>query len=225
MTEFDADADARRLAAESLATGDATGWFERLYAEAATGDAIVPWDSHMPHPLLVEWTHGRKVHGLRALVIGCGLGDDAEHIASLGYNTVAFDVSESAIRGTRARFPDSNVHYLTADLLNPPAAWRHTFDLVIEIMTVQSMPESRHAEAIAGISSMVGPGGTLLVIASARDEGGPVAAPPWQLTPSEINAFATDGLLPQRIEDLRDIERHRCRATFHRPPTQRALAP
>jgi SAM-dependent methyltransferase len=222
LTEFDADADARRLAAESLAAGDATGWFERLYAEAATGDAIVPWDSRVPHPLLVEWTDGRKGHGLRALVVGCGLGDDAEHVASLGYHTVAFDVSESAARGARARFPESNVDYLTADLLNPPAAWRHAFDLVVEIMTVQSMPEPCHAEAIAGVSSMVGPGGTLLVIASARDEGGPVAAPPWQLTPSEIKAFAADGLVPQRIEDLRDTERHRCRATFQRPAPQRA---
>jgi len=33
----DADEDTRRLAA-----GDATGWFERLYAEA--GEAEVPWD-------------------------------------------------------------------------------------------------------------------------------------------------------------------------------------
>jgi 2-polyprenyl-3-methyl-5-hydroxy-6-metoxy-1,4-benzoquinol methylase len=105
------------MAAQSLAVGDATGWFERLYAEATTGDAIVPWDSRGPHPLLVEWTDGRKGHGLRALVVGCGLGDDAEHVASLGYDTVAFDVSESAVRGARARFPDSNVDYLTADLL------------------------------------------------------------------------------------------------------------
>ncbi|MFG6198790.1 hypothetical protein [Nonomuraea sp. JJY05] len=45
MTGRDPDADATRLAAESLAHGDPTGWFERLYAESASGDAIVPWDS------------------------------------------------------------------------------------------------------------------------------------------------------------------------------------
>ncbi|HUR09442.1 MAG TPA: hypothetical protein VM347_43365, partial [Nonomuraea sp.] len=41
VTERDPDADSRRLAAESLAAGDPTGWFERLYAESATGEAIV----------------------------------------------------------------------------------------------------------------------------------------------------------------------------------------
>ena len=61
MTGEDPDKDARRLSGEALRAGDATGWFERLYAEAADGQAIVPWDRRAPHPLLVEWIE----HGLR----------------------------------------------------------------------------------------------------------------------------------------------------------------
>ena len=55
MTREDPDEDARRLSGEALRAGDATGWFERLYAEAADGQAIVPWDRRAPHPLLVDW--------------------------------------------------------------------------------------------------------------------------------------------------------------------------
>lgn len=51
----DADHQADRLAAESLAVQDPTGWFECLYAEAEDGAAVVPWDRGAPHPLLVEW--------------------------------------------------------------------------------------------------------------------------------------------------------------------------
>ncbi|MFI7633702.1 class I SAM-dependent methyltransferase [Nonomuraea sp. NPDC049400] len=214
MTERDPDADAIRLAAESLGKGDPTGWFERLYAESASGDAIVPWDSRSPHPLLVEWA--RAGQG-RALVVGAGLGDDAEHVAGLGYETVAFDVSESAVRLAEERFPGSRVRYQAADLLDPPAAWRQAFDLVVEVMTVQALPEPLHARAIAAVAEFVRPGGTLLVIASGREEGGPVFAPPWPLTPSEIAAFAAGGLETVEVEDLRDGERHRWRATFHRP--------
>ena len=36
-----AEEDTRRLAAESLAAGDATGWFEKLYTEAESGTAAV----------------------------------------------------------------------------------------------------------------------------------------------------------------------------------------
>ncbi|MFG1684045.1 class I SAM-dependent methyltransferase [Nonomuraea sp. NPDC049269] len=223
VTERDPDADSRRLAAESLAAGDATGWFERLYAESETGEAIVPWDSQSPHPLLVEWLPMEPGSGSeagaarRVLVVGCGFGDDAEYLSRFGYDTVAFDVSESAVRLAKERFPASTVDYRAADLLAPPAEWRHAFDLVVEIMTVQALPEHLHAPAIASVAGFVRPGGALLVIASAREEGGPVFAPPWPLTPSEIASFASDGLVEDHIEDLRDPERHRCRATFHRP--------
>lgn len=218
MTDKDPDADARRLAAESLAADDPTGWFERLYAESATGDAIVPWDSRSPHALLVEWAAGRVPAGGRALVVGAGTGDDAEYVAGLGYETVAFDVSESAVRLARERFPGSAVDYRVADLLEPPERWRHAFDLVVEIMTVQSMPEELHGRAIARVAEFVRPGGTLLVIATAREEGGPVFAPPWPLTPSEIAAFGAGGMVADRVEDLHDGERRRWRATFHREP-------
>ncbi|MDR8414465.1 methyltransferase domain-containing protein [Nonomuraea sp. 3-1Str] len=220
MSAKDPDEDARRLAAESLAGGDATGWFERLYAGSAAGEAVVPWDSGGPHPLLVGWTDGRKPESgdpvPRALVVGAGLGDDAEHLAGLGYDTTAFDVSESAVRLARERFPGTAVAYRAADLLDPPAEWRGAFDLVVEVMTVQALPEPLHEQAIARVASFVRPGGTLLVIASGRDEGDPVFPPPWPLTRAEITAFATGGLAVGEIEDLREPGRRRWRATFHR---------
>ncbi|TDD32880.1 class I SAM-dependent methyltransferase [Nonomuraea terrae] len=215
-SQQDPEADALRLAGESLAAGDPTGWFERLYAESATGAATVPWDSRAPHFLLAEWGRGRAGSG-RALVVGAGLGDDAEHVAGLGYDTVAFDVSESAVRLARERFPQSVVDYRVADLLDPPGEWRHAFDLVVEIMTVQALPEPLHARAAAAIADFVGPGGTLLVIASGREQGEPVSPPPWPLTRPEVAGFAAGGLEPGVVEELRDGGRLRWRAAFHRP--------
>src|SRR5262245_58674519 len=91
-TAADPDAQARRLAGESLAANDPTGWFERLYAAAEDGGAAVPWDRGHAHPLLIEWAEATRPdgHGNRALVVGSGLGDDAELVAGFGYDTVAF---------------------------------------------------------------------------------------------------------------------------------------
>jgi 2-polyprenyl-3-methyl-5-hydroxy-6-metoxy-1,4-benzoquinol methylase len=80
---------------------EATAWFERLYA-AGGG---VPWDRGAPHPLLADWARGRSFAGGRALVVGCGLGEDAELVARLGFVTTAFDVSPTAIERARERFP------------------------------------------------------------------------------------------------------------------------
>jgi SAM-dependent methyltransferase len=184
---------------------DPTGWFEPLYAAAEAGEAVVPWHRGAPSPLLVDWTGARRLdgRGARAIVVGCGLGDDAEHVASLGFDTVAFDIAPSAVRGARRRFPGSRVEYVVADLLDPPAQWRRAFDLVVESITVQSLPDPPRAAAIANVATLVGPGGTLLVLAAAREPEEPADGPPWPLTRAEVEAFATDGLEVVRIEDLR----------------------
>ncbi|MDZ5445372.1 methyltransferase domain-containing protein [Micromonospora sp. 4G57] len=130
------------MSSRSVAAGDPTGWFERLYAEAERGEAVVPWDRDTPHSLLAEWTGrtGMDGAGRSAVVVGCGFGRGAEHLAGLGFRTVAFEISPTAVRAARARHPDSPVRYQTADLLDPPTGWQPGFDLVLESMTVQALP-------------------------------------------------------------------------------------
>jgi SAM-dependent methyltransferase len=219
---MDPDEHSRLLAAESGAE-DPTGWFERLYAAAERGEATVPWSRGAPNPLLVEWAEARTLAGggHRAMVVGFGLGDDAEYVAERGFETVAFDIAGTAVRLARRRFPDSRVRYVTADLLDPPGEWRGAFDLVLESITVQSLPPELHADATARVAELVAPGGTLLVLSGGRDErDGPVDGPPWPLTRAEVDAFADGGLRPVRIEDLRnaaDPAYRRWRAELHRP--------
>lgn len=185
-----------------LADGNPTSWFEELYAQAQRGGAVVPWDRGTPHDLLTDWMRDRRGGGERALVVGCGLGRDSEFLASRGFTTVAFDISPTAIKATKNRFPGTAVRYLVADLLDPPAEWHHAFDLVVESITVQSLPIDLHRDAIERVTSFVAPGGTLLVIAAARDDDVTPEGPPWPLTREEIMAFATDGLTAQTV--LRD---------------------
>ena len=200
---------------------DPTGWFEELYLKAEAGEAQVPWDKEAPNPGLVDWGPPDGA-GLRALVVGSGLGNDAEFVAGRGYDTTAFDVAPTAIATTKRRFPDSKVNYLVADLLHPPADWHHAFDLVVENITVQALPPDYHAEATARIADFVAPGGTLLVLSAASDPDETADGPPWPLTRSEVDAFAAGtGLEVVRVEELFDASvspfSHRWRAEFRRP--------
>lgn len=214
------------MAAESLAGDDPTGWFERLYAAADDGAAVVPWHRGEPHPLLVEWLADRGVPapGATALVVGSGPGYDAELLARRGWDTTAFDVSPSAVTAAQRRFPGTAVHYVAADLLDPPAAWRQAFDLVVEIMTVQSLPVPLHPPATGAVAAFVAPGGSLLVIATARTETtGPTAptetdeGPPWPLTRAEVEAFGTGGLAAVAVEEHAGVPPYqRWRAEFRR---------
>jgi 2-polyprenyl-3-methyl-5-hydroxy-6-metoxy-1,4-benzoquinol methylase len=200
-------ARARQLSAESVAAGDATGWFERLYAEAKAGVSVVPWADGLPDPHLVEWADragsaGSDGAGRRALVVGCGLGYDAEFLAGRGFAVTAFDLAPTAIAGAERLYPDSRVSYLVADLLDLPAAWAGAFDLVMEAYTVQPLYGPVRERALAALSGPVAPGGSLLVISRATEEDDPVRDPalmPWPLTQAELS-LAGEPLRAHRIE-------------------------
>jgi SAM-dependent methyltransferase len=221
MSEPRRDADANRLSAESYARGEPVAWFETLYAEAAAGRAIVPWDRDAPNPQLVAWAEGRDGTGRTAVVVGCGTGRDAEFVAALGYRTTAFDLSATAIAMAGQRHPGTPVSYEVANLLDLPSRYVGAFDLVVESYTVQSMPDPPRTQAIAAITTLVAPGGMLLAIAAAGDVEDP-PGPPFPLTRREIDAFATDGLRLAELDDLVDESGvRRWRATFRRSASDR----
>ena len=135
-------------------------------------------------------------------MIGSGLGRDSEYLATRGYSVTAIDVAPTAIRTAQQRYPDSTVHYRVADLLNAPKNLLGAFDLVVESYTVQALPPTVRTEATTAVAGMVAPGGTLLVIASARDDDEPVTGPPWMMTRADIDGFGRDGLEPVLVEEV-----------------------
>jgi SAM-dependent methyltransferase len=197
---------AREIARESFARGDALGWFERLYAEASGDVSHIPWADLDGHPLLVEWLKAEAIAGAgrRALVVGCGLGEDAEVLSRAGFDVTGFDVAPTAIAWCRKRFPRSRVRYETADLFAAPRDWRGAFDFVFEGYTLQALPLDKRADAFACIASFVAPGGELLVVTRARDANEELSQLPWPLSHAELRAFETAGLREQSFEDLPD---------------------
>src|ERR1035437_9973851 len=196
----DPEQHAASLAHAALVAGDPTGWFEQLYADAAAGETGVPWDRGRANELLVQWGSGQDGGGLMRARGGggggggCGLGEDAEYSARLGYATTAFDIAPTAIAAARSRFPGSPVDYQVADLLAPPHGWSHAFALVFESTTLQARPDPPRAAALERLGDFVAPGGTLIVIARRREPGTADSGPPWPLTRAEIDSIATDGL-------------------------------
>jgi len=195
------------IIAETRAAKNPTAWFERLYAEAAVGRATVPWDRHAPHWLLARWAcqRGLEGRGKHAVVIGCGTGDDAAYIASLGYRVTAFDISPSAIRTAHDRYPGSQVEFVVADLFALPTQWHQSFALAVESQTVQALPRTLRETATVAVANLVAPGGTLLVLASLGLETDPPREnPPWPLTRPEVERFAATGLHTVAIDEVPD---------------------
>jgi 2-polyprenyl-3-methyl-5-hydroxy-6-metoxy-1,4-benzoquinol methylase len=188
------------LAKASQEQGSNTAWFEQVYEQANGNVALIPWAKLEAHPLLRDWltTKNPQIKG-KALVIGCGLGDDAEILAKEGFQVTAFDISPKAIAWCRQRFPDSRVNYCVADLLELDSSWNMAFDLVFEYRTVQSLPVSIRDQVLEAIARTVAPNGILLMISYVSLSGEILSGPPWPLSESDFH----------RVKDLGFLENQR----------------
>jgi len=219
MTEIHR-AFAREIAQKHLDSGDPLGWFEDLYLQAGENASIIPWADLEPNPNLIDWLNQTGTTGPgQALKVGSGLGDDAEELSQRGFETTAFDISESAIAWSRRRFSQSSVSYIFADLFTAPTEWKSKFDFVLESYTLQVLPPNLRPEAMRCIASFVKPDGMLLVISRGREPNSSEGKMPWPLTKDELSFFETHHLKQVSFEDYMDNENppvRRFRATYRR---------
>jgi SAM-dependent methyltransferase len=194
------------LVERHLVAGDPTGWFEPAYAAAGRHLEQLPWVHGSPHPYLCDWLDApvQRPPGMRALVVGCGLGDDAAELARRGYAVTAVDLAPSALHRARRRFRDLPVDWRHHDVLD--AAGRATlqggFDLVVEVHTVPYLPGVVRDAAMHAIGTFVAPRGVVVVVTliSADDRAPTAEGPPWAQAPSELAAYRSAGLVRLALE-------------------------
>ena len=211
----DWDLRADELSAAAIAEGRPTTWFDELYAEGVAGSVGMPWDRADPQVELAAWweQEGPALPRGRAVVVGGGLGADAEVLAREGFATTAFDVAPTAIEEARRRHPDSPVDYRVESLLDLPPDLVGAFDLVVEIFTLQALPDPPRTQAAAAVASLLAPGGTIVLVAFRADGDDPASGPPFPMTPADLAKVAVDGVGLRTTEELPGP---RWRATYGR---------
>jgi SAM-dependent methyltransferase len=164
-------------------------FFNTVYDRANDDAAQIPWADLAPKPQISNWLKTNPGTGKTALDIACGLGDNAEEISEAGYDTTAFDLSQTAILWAKQRFVQTKVHYQIADLFELPAAWRDGFDLVNECYTLQALPPKMLEKTINAIGDLVKPLGDLLVYTRLRPDDKEPDGPPWPLDQRDALKF------------------------------------
>jgi SAM-dependent methyltransferase len=180
--------------------------FEAMYARAGDDLTQLPWANLAPDRELAAWLASPAAPPPgRAVVVGCGLGDDAEELARRGHRVTAFDLAPTAIARCRERFPGSAVDYAVADVLALPPGWSGAWDVVAENRTVQSVGPADQPDAITAIAGLLAPGGALFVRCTARDDDAPRGADrPWPLSRRELGGFVAAGLVEEAFADGTD---------------------
>jgi SAM-dependent methyltransferase len=187
---------AREVAEKFLERGDFTGWFDALYASANGDTDLIPWADLEPNRFFVEWDKTAKIdgNGKRALVVGCGLGDEAKYLRERGFDVTAFDISHRAIDWARRVHNGSEIDFHVADLFEAPKDWSCAFDLVVEVYTVQALPAQLREKSIKAICGFVKTGGELVVVQRFHEGEEKPDGPPWALSEKDLSLFETGGL-------------------------------
>ena len=193
---------ARQLAAEFAEQGDVTGWFDALYQEAAGDNERIPWADLEPNKYFRAWAERTdlKGNGRKALVVGCGLGDDAVYLYDLGFDVSAFDISPTAIEWAKRLHAERDIKFEVADLFEPFRGWLGAFDFVLEVYTIQPLPLEMRERAIDSVAAFVAPGGELVVVTRGREDDESVEELPWPLSRKDLSRFEGNGLKQTHFE-------------------------
>ena len=190
-------ARARELAAEFAEKGDMVGWFDAFYREAEGNNEQIPWADLEPNKFFKIWADevGLKGDGRKALVVGCGLGDDAKYLDDLGFDVTGFDISPTAIEWAKRLHKDADIKFEVADLFEPFRGWLGGFDFVLEVYTIQPLPMEMRERVIDSIASFVADDGELVVVTRGREDDDQPAELPWPLSRKDLSRFETHGLV------------------------------
>lgn len=186
----------KTIAVEYIEKGDFYGWFDAIYRETENDSEQIPWVDFEPNRFLVEWNKTAKLQGNRrkALVVGCGLGDEAKFLDELNFDVTAFDVSAKAIEIAEKIHKDTSIKFVAADLFDPPQDWQEAFEFVLEVYTIQALPLDLRERAIDAISNFVVENGELIVVERFRENGEDAGSLPWALSPDDLSNFEKNGL-------------------------------
>jgi len=171
-------------------------------------DAPAPWDIDHPQPVIVRLaSHGAFTGSV--LDAGCGTGENALHVASLGLAVLGVDIAETALAIAREKAKDRGIdaEFALADAFQL-ARLRRTFETVMDCGLFHTFDADERPRYVASLFSVTEPGAMLYVLCFSD------AAPdtvPHPISQSELRAAFN----PTTGWQIAAIEAVRVQTTFH----------
>jgi SAM-dependent methyltransferase len=143
--------------------------------DASYHDGPAPWDIGRPQPAIVRLAAEGGFAGA-VLDAGCGTGENALHLASLGLPVLGVDVAETALEIARAKARERGieVEFAAADAFQLKRLGRR-FDVVLDCGLFHTFDEDERPGYVASLASVTGHEATLYVLCFS--DGGPGTGP------------------------------------------------
>jgi cyclopropane fatty-acyl-phospholipid synthase-like methyltransferase len=172
--------------------------FDSRYREGTT-----PWDLGRPQPEIVRLAEEGEIVG-EVLDVGCGTGDNALHLASLGLQVLGVDASPTAIGRAQEKAAARGLaaEFRVADALHLERL-RRRFETAIDCGLFHVFePDDRRAYA-RSLTEVLSPGSTLHVLCFSDEEPpgyGPKRIAEYDLRDAFRGIFTPTRIRPARFE-------------------------
>ncbi|WP_405715449.1 MULTISPECIES: class I SAM-dependent methyltransferase [unclassified Streptomyces] len=155
-------------------TADAGAWWDGFYADR---ERPVPFFVAKPDENLASYVDRGLIAPGRVLELGCGPGRNAVHLASLGFEVDAVDLSPSALAWAqdRAREAGADIRFHHGDvfeLTRTEPTLTGPYDLVYDSGCFHHLPPHRRVSYLALLDRVLAPGGRFALTCFASGEGG-----------------------------------------------------
>jgi SAM-dependent methyltransferase len=143
--------------------------------DASYHDGPAPWDIGRPQPAIVRLASEGGITGA-VLDAGCGTGENALHVASLGFSVLGFDVAETALAIAREKAGDRGIEIelVAADAFHLERLGRR-FETVLDCGLFHTFDGEERPRYAASLSAVTEHDGTLYVLCFSDD--GPEIGP------------------------------------------------
>jgi SAM-dependent methyltransferase len=158
--------------------------------DASYHDGPAPWDIGRPQPAIVRLASDGGFAGA-VLDVGCGTGENALHLASLGLPVLGVDVAGTALAIARAKASDrgTEVEFAAVDALHLERLGRR-FATVLDCGLFHTFNGGERPGYVASLASVTERGGTLYVLCFS--DHGPGTGP-HPISQGELAAAFTPG--------------------------------
>ena len=166
--------------------------------EGAYGFGDPPWDIGRAQPAIVRLAAEGLIAG-DVIDVGCGTGENALHLAGLGYPVLGVDFAAAAIERAAAKAADRHVsvEFQVADALDLAALGR-SFDTIIDIGLFHTLEDGDRTRYPASLAAALRPGGRAFLLC--WSDRNPFGRGPRRVTRREIRAAFRDGWRVESIE-------------------------
>jgi SAM-dependent methyltransferase len=132
--------------------------------DASYHDGPAPWDTGRPQPAIVRVAAEGAFAGA-VLDAGCGTGENALHVAALGWPVLGFDVAETALAMARAKAAERGLEaeFVAADALQLDGLGRR-FETVLDCGLFHTFDGDERPGYVASLASVTEHDGTLYVL-------------------------------------------------------------